>query len=49
MTTKQLFKIVDRIKCPYCGYMMRILKKNDNKYICYCASCRKDIWVDNNE
>jgi len=45
MTKKQMYGIINRIRCPYCNYMMRILEETDDKYICYCASCKDDIWV----
>lgn len=35
----------DRIKCPVCGYMMRILEENEKGFLCYCASCKRDIMV----
>lgn len=28
-----------RIKCPACGYPMKILKETDDHYQCYCADC----------
>ncbi|MBO6274615.1 MAG: hypothetical protein J6M91_03620 [Methanobrevibacter sp.] len=46
---RRTYRYAERIKCPYCGYMMRILKEKDDELLCYCASCKEDILITKKE
>ena len=39
----------DRLECPICGYLAKVLSETETEIECYCANCGMDIVVNKND